>query len=163
MIDVALHQKARPVALTEISRRQKISVSYLEQLFANLRRHGLVTATRGPGGGYRIARTAQTITVADVINAVDHAYVEPRNTRADPSSADEQRCLASELWTSLHQRMTEVLESIHLQQLMDDQVGIGIHVEIKAICRAAPVKPRVVKPRPRGPNSVFDLADASAD
>lgn len=163
MIDVALHQKARPVALTEISRRQKVSVSYLEQLFANLRRHGLVTSTRGPGGGYRIARTAHTITVADVINAVDHAYVEPLNTRDDPSSADGQRCLASGLWTSLSQRMAEILESIHLQQLMDDQIRIGIDVEVEAVCRAAPAKPQVVKSRPRGPNSVFQLAEASTD
>ena len=71
MIDLALHNDVGPVALTDIADTQKISVSYLEQLFARLRKNGLVTGMRGPGGGYRLARAADEITVAEIIAAVD--------------------------------------------------------------------------------------------
>ena len=71
MIDVAMHGTKAPVTLAGVSQRQKISLSYLEQLFGKLRRHGLVESVRGPGGGYRLARGAETISVADVIVAVD--------------------------------------------------------------------------------------------
>src|SRR6201997_2941560 len=71
MIDLALRQEQGPVTLAAISERQRISLSYLEQLFGKLRRHKLVTSVRGPGGGYNLARTPQSITVAEVISAVD--------------------------------------------------------------------------------------------
>src|ERR1700686_3603663 len=71
MIDVAMHATDAPVTLAGVSERQKISLSYLEQLFGKLRRHGLVTSVRGPGGGYRLARPAGAVSVADVILAVD--------------------------------------------------------------------------------------------
>jgi len=145
MIDVALHQKARPVAVAEIARRQKIPVSSLEQLFGDLRRHRLVTSTRGPGGGYKIARTARTITVADVIFAVDRSDYEPRNGRDRPGTDGGQRCLAPELWSMLSRHVVEFLDSVHLQQLVDDQIGSGIRVEVEAIGCVAPAKPRAVR------------------
>ena len=71
MIDVAMHGTKNPVTLAGVSERQKISLSYLEQLFGKLRRHGLVASVRGPGGGYRLARASETVSVADIIVAVD--------------------------------------------------------------------------------------------
>jgi len=159
MIDVALHQKAGPVALTGIGRRQKISLSYLEQMFADLRRHGLVVSTRGPGGGYSIARKAETITVADIVFAVDHVNAEPRSARDDLMTVEGQRCLAPELWSSLSQRVVEFLDSIHLQKLVDDHVASGVRVQLDPPRRpAAAVKPKAEPSRPRAPNSVFQLA-----
>ena len=71
VVDVAMHGKDSAVSLADVAARQNISLSYLEQLFGRLRRHGLVESVRGPGGGYRLARPADTISVADVIEAVD--------------------------------------------------------------------------------------------
>ena len=71
MMDIALHEKQGPVTLAEISQCQGISLSYLEQLFSKLRKHGLVTGVRGPGGGYRLAKTADKISIADIIQSVD--------------------------------------------------------------------------------------------
>jgi Rrf2 family iron-sulfur cluster assembly transcriptional regulator len=72
MLDLALRSQSGPVVLATISRRQRISVSYLEQLFGTLRRHGLVHAVRGKGGGYLLGRSAEEISVADIIGAVDN-------------------------------------------------------------------------------------------
>jgi Rrf2 family iron-sulfur cluster assembly transcriptional regulator len=159
MIDVALHQKAGPVALTGIGRRQKISLSYLEQMFADLRRHGLVVSTRGPGGGYTIARKPETITVADIVFAVDHVNAEPRGARNDLMAVEGQRCLAPELWTSLSQRVVEFLDSIHLQKLVDDHVASGARSLDEVPRRPVAVaRPKAVPSLPRAPNSVFQLA-----
>ena len=158
MIDVALNQKAGPVALTGVSRRQQISISYLEQMFADLRRHGLVRSTRGPGGGYVIARSAQTISVADVVFAVDRGNFGAPGLGVTMSEEAGERYLAPELWNSLSQRVLEFLTSVHLQTLIDVEVAGGTQtVEERPIERRLAAVPAKSPVRPSGPNSVFDL------
>jgi len=156
MIDVALHRKVGPLSLAVLSRRQRISLSYLEQMFADLRRHGLVASTRGPGGGYGLGREAATITVADILFAVDGPSVDPRPaaTRAD----DAQRCATPELWDSLSRKVVEFLDSVHLQKLVDDQIALGVQMHTEPLRRPEPVRAIVKPTRPNAPNSVFELA-----
>ena len=157
MIDVALRQKAGPVALAGISRRQKISVSYLEQMFTELRRAGLVESTRGPGGGYEIARKVGDITVADIVRAVDHLEIEPVGMQRDRSATDGQQCLTPELWSSLNQRVIEYLDSVSLKKLVDDQPGYSSKSHDAPAPRVEPTRQRAAPSRPKAPNSVFEL------
>ena len=113
MIDLALHQGQGPVTLAEISRCQDISLSYLEQLFAKLRRRGLVEGVRGPGGGYRLARNSESITIADIVSAVDES-VDTTRCAGRKNCQDGQRCLTHELWSELSSRIHEFLNGITL-------------------------------------------------
>lgn len=118
MMDLALHAQQSPVALAEVSRRQNLSLSYLEQLFSSLRKRGLVVSARGPGGGYRLGREAATICVADVISAVN----ENLDTTACGGARNCQgtrACLTHELWHDLSMRIQEHLEGISLADLME--------------------------------------------
>lgn len=121
MIDLALRQHSGPVTLAGIAERQKISLSYLEQLFGKLRRHQLVSSVRGPGGGYCLARGMDTVSVADIIRAVD----EPLDATSCGGKGDchghEQPCMTHNLWTSLNERMYDYLSSVHLAQLVHEQ------------------------------------------
>lgn len=120
MIDLALRQAEGPVTLAGISERQKISLSYLEQLFGKLRRHGLVASVRGPGGGYRLALAVKDITVANIIHAVD----EPMDATLCGGKAnchDDQPCMTHNLWTNLTKRMLEYLNSVTLAELVEEQ------------------------------------------
>lgn len=163
MIDVALHHKTGPIALAIVSRRQRISLSYLEQMFADLRRHGLVASTRGPGGGYTLARDSKEITVADILFAVDGPLAEARRAEgASPRATGEaQRCTTPELWDSLSRNVVEFLDSVSLRKLADDQVAAGVQLQGDTVKRAEPLR-RPVKPtRPNAPNSVFELGKFS--
>ena len=95
MIDVAMHGTKTPVTLAGVSERQKISLSYLEQLFGKLRRHGLVASVRGPGGGYRLARAAETLSVADIIVAVDEPIDATMCGGRESCKDDGKRCMTS--------------------------------------------------------------------
>ncbi|MCY4265354.1 MAG: Rrf2 family transcriptional regulator [Gammaproteobacteria bacterium] len=117
MLDLALHSDKGPISLAGISRRQDISLSYLEQLFCSLRKYGLVKSVRGPGGGYRLSREASRISVAEVIGAVN---VTPDVTRCG-GSGDCQKgetCLTHHLWADLSQQIHDFLDAISLQDLM---------------------------------------------
>ncbi len=118
MLDLALHSDGSPVTLAGISRRQGISLSYLEQLFTRLRRRGLVTSTRGPGGGYSLGRTADLIDIAEVITAVDE-HVDATRCGGEGNCHDGQRCLTHELWSELSEQIHSFLTSITLEQLME--------------------------------------------
>lgn len=125
MIDLALRQHSGPVTLAAISKRQNISLSYLEQLFGKLRRHELVDSMRGPGGGYSLAKLARNITVADVIFAVDEPLdatncggKENCNIGRNGSSG---KCMTHELWASLNRKMIDFLDSVSLQDLADQE------------------------------------------
>ncbi len=118
MTDLALNGGAGPVTLAGISERQKISLSYLEQLFGKLRRHKLVTSVRGPGGGYRLAHAKDRISVADIVRAVDEA-LDATQCGGRENCKDEERCLTHELWTTLNFKMYEYLESVTLADLLD--------------------------------------------
>lgn len=120
MIDLALRQDGGPVALASISERQKISLSYLEQLFGKLRRHALVTSVRGPGGGYCLARPLTEVSVADIILAVDEP-LDATKCGGMANCHDEQPCMTHQLWTSLTTRMLEYLGSVNLAELVEQQ------------------------------------------
>jgi Rrf2 family transcriptional regulator, iron-sulfur cluster assembly transcription factor len=115
MMDLAIHDKIGPVTLADISQCQGISLSYLEQLFAKLRKQGLVEGVRGPGGGYRLARRADQITVANIITAVDE-NVDITRCRGHEDCQDGERCLTHELWNDLSNRLYEFLDGITLDQ-----------------------------------------------
>ena len=106
MLDLAIHHGMGPVALADIAVRQGISLSYLEQLFALLRKRGLVESTRGPGGGYSLGRAATSIAVADVIGAVDES-VDATRCGGLENCQGEERCLTHDLWTDLSHRINE--------------------------------------------------------
>ncbi|HHO68109.1 MAG TPA: Fe-S cluster assembly transcriptional regulator IscR [Gammaproteobacteria bacterium] len=118
MLDLALHAGSGPVTLAGISERQGISLSYLEQLFTRLRKHGLVSSTRGPGGGYRLSRSAYDIAVADVVSAVDES-VDATRCGGQANCQDGKRCLTHELWTELSEQIRGFLGGISLGQLVD--------------------------------------------
>ncbi len=120
MIDLAMRQHQGPVTLAGISQRQKISLSYLEQLFGKLRRHELVESTRGPGGGYTLARSMKDITVADIIFAVDEP-IDATQCGGQENCHDEGRCMTHELWSNLNKKMIEYLDSVPLVDLVDQQ------------------------------------------
>jgi Rrf2 family iron-sulfur cluster assembly transcriptional regulator len=106
-----------PVALASISERQKISLSYLEQLFGKLRRHKLVDSVRGPGGGYCIARPLELVPVADIIRAVDE-QLDATQCGGRENCHDEHRCMTHDLWTTLNTKMFDYLASVTLADLV---------------------------------------------
>ena len=120
MIDLALRQHEGPVTLAGISDRQKISLSYLEQLFGKLRRHRLVGSVRGPGGGYTLAKAMGEISVAEIIVAVDEP-LDATQCGGKENCQDEHRCMTHDLWTNLNKRMFEYLDSVMLAELVAQQ------------------------------------------
>lgn len=120
MIDLALRGDEGPVALASVSDRQKISLSYLEQLFGKLRRHKLVGSVRGPGGGYCIARPLSQVTVADIIRAVDEP-LDATQCGGRENCHDEHRCMTHDLWSTLNSKMYEYLSSVSLSDLVERQ------------------------------------------
>ena len=117
MLDLAIHYDEGPITLADISQRQGISLSYLEQLFAKLRRKGLVDSTRGPGGGYRLSRIPDEVPVADVIIAVDEK-LETTRCGGLGNCQDDQPCLTHELWTQLSDQIYNFLAGISLGNLV---------------------------------------------
>ncbi|MDR2239971.1 MAG: Fe-S cluster assembly transcriptional regulator IscR [Zoogloeaceae bacterium] len=129
MIDLAQRQSKGPVTLAGISERQKISLSYLEQLFGKLRRHGIVASVRGPGGGYRLARVMSEVSVADIIAAVDEP-LDATNCGGRENCRDEERCMTHDLWTNLNKRMHEYLASVSLLNLVEQPKAKAIAATI---------------------------------
>jgi len=117
MLDLALHDQSGPVSLSEIAERQGISLSYLEQLFSRLRKRGLVDGTRGPGGGYRLRKSVQSISVADVIDAVDET-VDATKCGGQQNCQGEQRCLTHDLWADLSTQIRDFLDNVSLNELV---------------------------------------------
>ncbi len=117
MMDLAIHAEAGKVTLADIASNQDISLSYLEQLFAKLRKQGLVKGVRGPGGGYRLARDADMISVAEIVTAVDER-VDVTQCGGKEDCQGGERCLSHDLWTDLSQRVFEFLDGITLGELV---------------------------------------------
>lgn len=113
MFDIAIHNSDGPVSLSDISERQGISLSYLEQLFGRMRRNGLVASTRGPGGGYSLAHPADEIAIADIIVAVDE-NVDATRCGGHADCQNQQRCLTHELWEDLSSQIHMFLSGISL-------------------------------------------------
>jgi Rrf2 family iron-sulfur cluster assembly transcriptional regulator len=119
MVDLAMRGDNAPVTLAGISERQKISLSYLEQLFGRLRRHNIVSSVRGPGGGYRLSRPAAEIPIAEIILAVDEP-LDATDCQGMGNCREGKPCLTHELWHGLTQNIYGYLSKISLQQLVDD-------------------------------------------
>jgi Rrf2 family iron-sulfur cluster assembly transcriptional regulator len=120
MLDLALHAKQGPISLSDISGRQEISLSYLEQLFAKLRRNALVTSVRGPGGGYRLSREGTTINVAQVVDAVSES-IDITRCEGKGNCQKGEACLTHHLWCDLSDQIHSFLENITLQSLVERQ------------------------------------------
>ncbi|MBV9994227.1 MAG: Rrf2 family transcriptional regulator [Caulobacteraceae bacterium] len=124
MTDLAARDGGRATALAEIAERQQISLAYLEQLFARLRRRGLVTAVRGPGGGYRLAKPAAETTVAEVVMAVDEPLKAVRcNGGDDGCMKGGARCLTHDLWAETGRRIHDYLASVSLADVAGGRVA----------------------------------------
>ena len=122
MLDVALQDSRSPVRVAEIAKRQGISQSYLEQLFANLKKNGLVCGRRGPGGGYQLGRKSKLITVADVINAVNER-VDATRCGGLKNCTGSSPCLTHDLWADLSAEIRCFLERITLESLVEKRAG----------------------------------------
>lgn len=116
MLDLALHRGAGPVALADIASRNRISPAYLEQLFGGLRRQGLVEGMRGPGGGYRLARAAEEISIASVIAAVNET-VDATRCGGARDCHEGGRCLTHDLWEDLTRHIQDFLDAVTLAEL----------------------------------------------
>jgi Rrf2 family iron-sulfur cluster assembly transcriptional regulator len=117
MMDLALREQECPVSLAGVSERQGISLSYLEQLFGKLRRHGLVDSVRGPGGGYRLSKPLEKVSVADIIRAVDE-HLDATQCGGHANCREEGSCMTHELWLTLNRKMYDYLDSVSLSDLM---------------------------------------------
>jgi len=122
MLDLALRHKQGPVTLAGIGVRQSISLSYLEQLFGKLRRHGLVQSVRGPGGGYRLARSTEKVSVADIILAVDEP-LDATQCGGLENCQEDKRCMTHNLWATLNDKLYDYLNSVTLQDLVNEQLA----------------------------------------
>jgi Rrf2 family iron-sulfur cluster assembly transcriptional regulator len=111
MMDLALHEKAGPLTISDISENQNISLSYLEQIFSDLRKGGLVKGTRGPGGGYKLAANPNDISIASIIDVLDEK--RPR------LKTEGERYQPYQLWAHLSHRMHDFLEHISLQECLE--------------------------------------------
>ena len=137
MLDLALHEAeelatqvtpiqqgvgSKPVTLAGISERQHISLSYLEQLFSRLRKDGLVSSVRGPGGGYRLAKPASEISVSNIITAVDE-LIDATQCGGTENCHDEGRCMTHDLWTALNGKILEYLSGVSLAELVANKLN----------------------------------------
>lgn len=124
LADLARYGQGKPLTLAEIAERQEISLSYLEQLFAKLRKGGLVQSVRGPGGGYLLSRPAHAIRIADIILSVDEPI---RATRCQPGSplscqGVRGRCLTHDLWEELSNHIHLFLNAVSLAEVSEGRV-----------------------------------------
>ena len=126
MLDLALHSDGAPVSLADISNRQSISLSYLEQLFSKLRKNDLVVSMRGPGGGYRLAGPPAGVSVSDIIAAVDENIDTTRCQGAGNCGSDQKRCLTHDLWIDLSKQIKTFLSNVSLEDMKKKGDVLGI-------------------------------------
>jgi Rrf2 family iron-sulfur cluster assembly transcriptional regulator len=124
MVDLAHHSHGHPVALADIAERQEISLSYLEQLFARLRKGGLVKSVRGPGGGYLLALPAESTRISDVILAVDEPIRTTRCAGGSPAGCrlNRSRCLTHDLWEELGNQIHLYLNSVTIADVCERRI-----------------------------------------
>jgi len=120
LLDLAMQRSSGPVRLAEISKRQQISLSYLEQLFAKLRQRKLVDSVRGPGGGYCLAKNMEHVSVADIILAVDEP-IDSTQCGGKENCHNDKKCMTHDLWKKLNELIFAHLGAVTLKQLVDDQ------------------------------------------
>lgn len=127
MVDISRHGADRPISLGAIAARQEISLSYLEQLFAKLGRHGLVRSVRGPGGGFYLAKSAAEIMIADIVRAAEEE-IKTTHCNGDPNHGckqDHSRCLTHDLWEELGSVIQNYLASVSLAQVANGSLANG--------------------------------------
>ncbi len=124
LVDLARHSRGQPIPLADIAERQAISLSYLEQLFAKLRRGGLVKSVRGPGGGYLLAHPANQVRISDAILAVDEPIRATRCTPGSPAGcgSNRSRCLTHDLWEELGNQIHLYLSSVTLADVVENRI-----------------------------------------
>lgn len=127
IVDMASMQADRPVPLAEIATRQDISLSYLEQLFSKMKRGGIVRSVRGPGGGYVLARARDSITVSDILRAVDDETRVSRCVPASPSQCrpGDTRCATHSLWARLSEKISAVLDGVTIADVCEGRIDLG--------------------------------------
>ena len=165
-----------PLLWPELAKDKRFPLSYLEQLFGKLRRFNIVESTRGPGGGYTLARSSSEVSVADIIVAVDEPLDATQCGGKGNCHTDDEnqgRCMTHDLWSNLNSKMVEYLSSVSLKDLVQQQEGRGIviqdmrqkkiKVESTKVDKPAPVlaAKKEVAPKPPLVNSVFNLARQS--
>ena len=155
MIDFALHQRHWPISLKVLSRRHRVSLSLLEPIAADLRRHSLVEATRGPGGGYGLSRAATNISVADIVFAIDGS-MDANPARPTGRTQPAPHCATHDLWHGLRQNVVDFLQSESLHKLASTQRPWGFPATAEPLHKEPPPAPAAVAVN--APNSVFDLA-----
>jgi Rrf2 family iron-sulfur cluster assembly transcriptional regulator len=128
LLDMVMNSGKGPVSLAEISSRQGISLSYLEQLFAKMRRNNLVISTRGPGGGYTLSTDPADVSISDIIYAVDDK-LEVTNKDALPGGETYEPCLTEQLWEELSEQISDYLTNISLQDMINNQAESGSPVK----------------------------------
>jgi Rrf2 family iron-sulfur cluster assembly transcriptional regulator len=127
MVDLSMRSERGPVALASISERQKISLSYLEQLFGKLRRAKLVNSVRGPGGGYCLARPAAAIPISEIVAAVDEP-MDATQCGGKENCDDDRRCMTHDLWATLNAKIHEYLSSVSLADVVAHHQGKPVAV-----------------------------------
>ena len=158
MIDLALRDRSNPVPLAELSQRHHISLSYLEQVFAKLRQHGLVDSTRGPGGGYTLGFRGDAITVADIVTAIEGDTDERDLAQERGEGAPD---MTHDLWDALHSTLVAYMKTISLRSLAQEQRAKGFEVvERKPAKKGVFTKFKPEPVRSTAPNSVFALGQA---
>ena len=138
LLDLVMHSDQGPVSLADISIRQGISLSYLEQLFAKMRRNKLVVSTRGPGGGYSLGGSPEQVCIADVINAVDEE-VQIADKDVSNGSPGYEPCLTEQLWEELSAEIENYLTTISLADMMQND-------EVQELARADSMAERAMRP-----------------
>ncbi|MDW5444018.1 Rrf2 family transcriptional regulator [Polaromonas sp. SM01] len=158
LIDIALRGNAGPISLADIGSRHEISLSYLEQLFSKLRQCGLVKSTRGPGGGYRLGRAAEAISVADIVGAVESdANQLGRGEKVFPQKENSGALMTQELWAALNAKMVEHMQSISLLSLADELRAKGVPMDARPGQRGVYTAPAHKPLASLAPNSIFAL------
>ncbi len=169
MLDVALRQKNGPVALSDISTRHQISLSYLEQMFSRLRASGLVKSTRGPGGGYALGHLAEEISVADIIGSVEGPAQETSSGVMGSQKSGQDTAgqgvadVTQQLWNAFDARMEDYMQSVTLRSLVLEQLAKGFKADAPVAMQRGvfkKAKPQVFAPRASVPNSVFALGNS---
>ena len=142
MVDLAQQSDGRPIALADVAKRQEISLSYLEQPFAQLRRFGLVKSVRGPGGGYLLSAPADKTRISDIVMAVDEPI---RTTRCTPGSpegcrANRERCATHNLWEALGNRIFAFLNAITVADVCEQRIDVGEAFDWTETAQRAPAE-----------------------
>jgi len=141
MVDLAMRGGKAPVTLAAISERQKISLSYLEQLFGKLRRNKIVESVRGPGGGYYLSRPGDKISIAEIVVAVDEPLDATKCGGKGNCHGENQQCITHDLWMGLNEQIYSYLEEITLQQLVDSNSN-------RILNSSAVIMKKAIKPMP---------------